>query len=179
MQSKIAEEETKVSGLVDIDLAPFRTRVNDVETTNRKLRENKVKADLRAQFEAKQKEADALTSKIDAIERIKKQKTLESKAKLPIPGLDLDDARRVVFNGIPFEQVNTAAQLQVSVAVGLALNKGLPILLIRRGSDLDPDSLKIVSEMAAGANAQVWLETSRTDAPVSIIMEDGHVKEEK
>jgi len=29
--------------------------------------------------------------------------------------------------------------------------------------------------MAEQADAQVWLETSRTDAPVSVVMDDGHI----
>lgn len=169
--------QEKLKDLIDIDLAPFHQQARAAEETNRKLRDNQAKAALRAQFNAKQKEADQLTDQIDALE--KEKRAAISSAKFPVPGLSLDDTRQVIFNGIPFDQASTAEQLRVSVSIGLALNKNLRILLIRRGSDLDPDSLALVADMAAKADAQVWLETSRTDAPVSVIMDDGHIQGEQ
>jgi len=173
-KEKIHNDAVAVSdGLKDVDLAPFQEQARNVESNNRKIRENKVKSELRAQFTAKQKESEQLTEQIEALE--KQKRAAVSSAKFPVPGLTLDDARNVIFNGIPFDQASTAEQLRVSVSIGLALNKNLRILLIRRGSDLDPESLKLVAEMAEQADAQVWLETSRTDAPVSVVMDDGHI----
>jgi DNA repair exonuclease SbcCD ATPase subunit len=172
-QSESVEAAKQCAELKDIDLSPFQEKARTVEATNRKIRENKAKAELRAQFTAKQKESEKLTEQIETLE--KKKRAAVSGAKFPVEGLSLDDARNVIFNGIPFDQASTAEQLRVSVSIGLALNKNLRILLIRRGSDLDPDSLKLVADMAQEADAQVWLETSRTDAPVSVIMDDGRI----
>lgn len=168
-----ADCRNQIAGLQDIDLAPFQEQARNVESTNRKIRENKTKADLRSQFNAKQKESEKLTEQIEALE--KQKRSAVSSAKFPVDGLTLDDSRRVIFNSIPFDQASTAEQLRVSISIGLALNKNLRILLIRRGSDLDPESLKLVADMAEKADAQVWLETSRTDSPMSVIMDDGHV----
>ncbi len=115
-----------------------------------------------------------MTTKLEALEASKRLAI--QNAKFPVPGLSLGDMGEVMFDGLPFEQANTAKQIEVSVAVGLAMNTKLKILLIRRGSDLDPNSLKLVADLAAKADAQVWLETSRTDVPISVIMEDGHVQ---
>lgn len=172
-QKSASDSKDQISGLQDTDLAPFQEQARNVELTNRKIRENKTKADLRLQFNAKQKESEKLTEQIEALE--KQKRSAVASAKFPVDGLTLDDSRKVVFNGIPFDQASTAEQLRVSISIGLALNKNLRILLIRRGSDLDPESLKLVAEMAEKADAQVWLETSRTDAPMSVVMDDGHV----
>lgn len=172
-QAEMISASAKAANLKDIDLAPFQEQARNVESNNRKIRENKVKTELRTQFTAKQKESEQLTEQIEALE--KQKRAAVASAKFPVSGLTLDDARNVIFNGIPFDQASTAEQLRVSVSIGLALNKNLRILLIRRGSDLDPESLKLVAEMAEQADAQVWLETSRTDAPVSVVMDDGHI----
>lgn len=167
--------EKIVEALKDRDLSVFKTQLATAESHNRKLRENKAKEEVRKQFAAKEKESEALTAKLDALAKQKRQTI--ANAKFPIEGLGLDDTRNVTFDGLPFEQASTALQLRVSVAIGLALNKKLPVLLIRRGSDLDEESLKLVAEMAEQAQAQVWLERVGADGNVSVIIEDGHVQE--
>lgn len=164
----------EVSALVDVDLAPFKSRAAEAEERNRRIRTNAAKTDLRAQHKTKAEESDKLTRQIQKLE--KEKKAAIQGAKWPVAGLGLSDTREVLWNDLPFKQANTAEQIRVSVAVGLAMNAKLRILLIRRGSDLSPKSLKLVAELAAQANAQVWLETSRTDVPASVVMEDGCVQ---
>lgn len=161
--------------LKDEDLAPFQAKVSEVEQTNFKIRNNRAKKELREQARAKEKASEALTAQIEEVEG--KKRNLLTDAKFPVPGLGLDDLGNVTFDGIAFAEANTASKIRVSVAIGLALNKELRVLLIRQGSELDPDSRQILAEMAEAAQAQVWLETSRTDAPVSVVMEDGHAVE--
>lgn len=51
------------------------------------------------------------------------------------------------------------------------------IRLIRDGSLLDEDSMKIVQDMAEAAGAQVWIEVVSTDrGRCSVIIEDGEVQ---
>jgi hypothetical protein len=77
---------------------------------------------------------------------------------------------------VPFAQGSSAEQLRVSVAMGLAMNPRLGVLLIRDASLLDDDSMAIVAEMAATANAQVWLERVGDGAECSVVIEDGSVR---
>ncbi len=159
--------------LMDINLAPFREKVSKVEADNRKMRENKLRSATQLSFRAKEKEADELTKQIDALDSKRKKKT--ASAKYPIEGL-MFEAGGVTFDGIPFDQCSSAKQLRVSVAIGLALNPTLKVLLIRDGSLLDEDSMKLVAEMAAKADAQVWMERVGVDASTSVVIEDGSVK---
>jgi len=174
LETAVSQNAEKAATLKDIDLAPFSQNVKDAEDRNAKIRANKTRQELRDQYKAKVAEAEKLTASIEALEKQKRAAVQAST--FPVPGLSLSDTREVLLDGLPFSQANTAKQLEVSVAVGLAMNTKLKVLLIRRGSDLDPNSLKLIADLAAKADAQVWLETSRTDVPVSVVMEDGHVQ---
>lgn len=166
--------EAVVAGLKDLPTDGFLNRLQEVEETNRKIRCNEARKSVVQKYKEKIKSAEDLT---DALVRLDSQKRERiNTAKYPIEGLAFDLAGGVEWQGIPFEQCSSAEQLRVSVAIGLALNPKLKILLIRDGSLLDPDSLKIIGEMAAKADAQVWLERVGVDAATSVIIEDGHVQ---
>ena len=60
--------------------------------------------------------------------------------------------------------------------MGLALNPTLRVLLIRDGSLLDDDSMRLIAEMAAKADAQVWLERVGEGDKSAIIIEDGQIR---
>lgn len=171
---KSAVAQAEVAKLVDVDLAPFRQRLLDVETSNSKFRKNKLRAEFVDKLRVKAKESDDLTKKLDAID--KEKRNAITAAKYPVEGLSIGETGDVLFNGLPFEQGSTAEQLRVSVAIGLALNSKLRVLLVRRGSDLDEESLKMVADMAATAGAQIWLERVGEDGATSVVIEDGHVK---
>ncbi len=91
-------------------------------------------------------------------------------------GLSLSDDGPT-YNGQLIEQVSTSERLRISVAMGLALNPKLKVLLVHEGNDLDDDGLKLLAEIAAEHEAQVWLERIAGAAEgVSIVIEDGAVK---
>jgi len=96
-------------------------------------------------------------------------------ADIPIQGLSLADGA-VTYAGLPFDQASSAEQLRVSVAMGLAANPGIRVLLIRDGSLLDADSLDMVADMAAKHDAQVWIERVGEGAECQVIIEDGMVR---
>ena len=81
------------------------------------------------------------------------------------------------FRSIPFSQASEAEKIKASMAIGLALNPQLRVLLIRDGSLLDSDSLKTIGEMAANADAQIWIERVGDGDEVSVVIEDGAVVE--
>lgn len=164
-----------VEGLKDEDLAVFRGRISEIETVNLKVRKNKEVDVIVSDLKTARKESDALSDKIDKLE--KEKRLAVQNAKFPVEGLTLSDTREVEFKGIPFDEVNTADQLRVSVAMGLAMNPKLRVLLVRQGNDLDADNLRLIGEMAQAAEAQVWLERVSEEGDVAVIIEDGHVKE--
>ncbi len=83
----------------------------------------------------------------------------------------------VTYNNIPFNQCSSSEQLRVSLVMGLAMNPKLKVILIRdgcrpavnqAGSLLDKDNFTMIAEMAAVADAQVWVEKVGEDEDVSI-----------
>lgn len=156
------------------DLAPFRARIAEVEATNRKVRENRARAELGRELDQRRAESQRLTDAIEAIDRAKAEAI--AAARMPVEGLGFDATGLVTLHGLPFDQASQAEQIKVSVAMGLALNPTLKVLLVRDASLLDADSLALVAQMAQEADAQVWLEEVESDDPCAIEIVDGAVK---
>jgi len=138
------------------------------------VRVNRRRAELLSDAAKIKATADELTRQIDAIDNAKAQAMAD--AKWPVAGLGFSDTG-VTYQGLPLEQASSAEQLRVSVAIGLAFNPKLKIILIRDGSLLDADSLALVANMAAEADGQVWLEVVGNREDCAVVIEDGSVKE--
>lgn len=157
-----------------IDVAPLIARLTNLDQTNAKVRANQQRAEVAAAVEAKKKQSDELTAQIDAIKTQKAERI--AAAQMPVPGLSFGDAG-VLLNGLPLDQASAAEQLRVSVAIGLAMNPRLRVLLIRDASLLDQDSVRMVAEMAQQAGGQLWLERVETDQATTVVIDDGQVME--
>ncbi len=159
-----------------VECQPILDRINSAEGTNQKVRGNRERNRIVTAHTEAHADSDELTYKIEQIDD-DKQRAM-SEAKWPVDGLGFNEAG-VTMNSLPFEQASSAEALRVSVAIGLALNPELPVLLIRDGSLLDESSLRMLAEMAeAKEDGQVWVERAGEGAECSVIIEDGHVKAE-
>ncbi len=65
------------------------------------------------------------------------------------------------------------------MALGLAMNPKLKVLLIKDGSLLDEDNLAMISKMAEKAGGQIWIERVGLGKEMTVILEDGEVKSAK
>lgn len=159
-----------------VDLSKIETKMGEIEKENAKVRANKAKKDLKTRLDERTADAQKLTERLEAIDRAKSE--ILKAAKFPIVGLSIDD-HGVTFEGLPFSQASQAQKIRVSVAIGLAMNPKLRVMLIRDGSLLDDDSLSIISEIAESNDAQFWIERVGDGAECSVVIEDGEVREEK
>ena len=112
------------------------------------------------------------TAALEGIEA--KKKTAISEAKFPVDGLSFDKGS-VLYKGVPLSQSSSAEAMSVSVAMGIAMNPDLRIMLIRDGSLLDDDHMEALEKMAAESDLQVWLE--KVGDAGSVVIEDGEIKE--
>jgi chromosome segregation ATPase len=127
-QAEAAEAAAK-----DQDMAQFAKQIAELDALNVKVRSNKFRAAAVARVRELSSRVDGLTADIDAIDG-KKCKAVAA-VQYPIAGLGIDAASgAVTLNGLPLEQASSAEQLRVSVAIGLALNPKLKVVLIRDGS---------------------------------------------
>jgi len=167
------ESEEVLSDMTEIDVAPLTEALNQLEGTNAKIRANNNISALSDQLQVKTAESAAMTARINKVDSQKAD--MLSKADMPVDGLSFGEDG-ITFNGIPFNQCSGAEQLRISLAMGLAANPTLKVILIRDGSLLDEDSLKLVGDMAEEADAQVWIERVGEGEEVSVIISDGEVQ---
>ena len=162
----------EVDAAVDEDVDAIAKQLSDIESANRKARENAEHKRREAEAGKLEDGYEALTEQLAQAENLKRE-AIQS-ASYPVDGLTVDDDG-VRLNGLPWSQASSAEQLRCSVAMGLALNPKLKVLLIRDGSLLDESSLRMVAEMASEAGGQVWLERVSRGDEVTVLIEDGEV----
>ena len=154
------------------DPADLKARIDAAITTNTAVRKNREGATLRAELDTAKRAVAEVETEVRELDEERRQRI--AAAKLPVPGLTLGDDG-VNLNGVPFEQASQAEQLRASLAIGIASNPELRLMLIRDGSLLDEDGLRLVAEMAESADVQVLLEKVGTDGTGAVLIEDGEV----
>ena len=177
LQSKAREAGKKLAAKVeackDEDTTEVEAVIEGAEEANRKVRAVADRERAGAQHDKLAAAMVILNRKIESIDE-EKAEAIQS-AKYPIDGLQVTDDG-VELNDLPFEQASSAEQLRCSVGMGLALNPELKVLLVKDGSLLDEDSLKLIAEMATAADAQVWIERVGKGDECTVIIEDGAIE---
>ena len=155
------------------EIATMKEKLDSLEETNQKIAtaDKTIYDDMI--WGQKNAEYGELTRKIVAVDEEKKTKLAE--VKMPIDGLGWDE-EGVSYNNIPFNQLSGAEQLKISMAIAMASNPKLKVVLIKDGSLLDQDSLKVIEEMAKEKDWQIWCESVDSSGKVGIYIEDGEIK---
>lgn len=167
--------EASVAGLQDVDTAALLERIRGAEAINRQVRENHERRAVAAEHAVADRQSGELTVQIEAVDQQKAEAI--ASARMPVQGLGFDAAGVVTLNGLPLDQASAAERLRVSVAIGLAMNPRLRVLLIRDASLLDRASMRLVADMARQAGAQLWVERVEVDEQTTVLIEDGQVVE--
>ena len=157
-----------------VDAKAIHAKMDDAENINLRIRGHKAYVVLDKELAELRKQSQLLSAQMTKITD-NKGKSL-AKAKFPIKGLAIDDDG-VTFEGIPFVQCSSAQRIRISVAIGLAMNPKLRVLLIREGSLLDSKNLGMIAEMAMKAKAQIWIERVSKGKECSVIIENGEILE--
>lgn len=172
-QKEGKELQDKVSILVDPDITQFNSDLLALETTNKKIRQAKEYNQLAKELTTKQQEAEKHTAKIKQYDETKQKALLE--AKFPVDGLSFSE-NGISYKGIPFSQCSSEERLRVSLAIAMAQNPKLKVILLRDGSLFDSKNMKVIEELAAENGYQVWVEKVDDSGKVGIVIEDGMVK---
>ncbi len=165
--------EAKTANMVEANTAALLEQIRGAESINRLVRENHQRAAVAGEHALVERQAGALTQEIEAIDQ--KKADAIAAARMPVPGLGFGADGVVTLNGLPLDQASAAERLRVSVAIGLAMNPRLRVLLIRDASLLDRESMRQVAEMAKAAGAQLWVERVEVDDQTTVLIEDGQV----
>lgn len=168
----VAEWTPKVAKMVDPDIGVIQTEMRNIEGRNEAARRRRERKRLAGSLEtARDAERAAARTSEDA--EASRERAL-SEAELPVKGLRFDEDG-VTLNGIPFDQASTAEQIRASVAMGLAQNPTLRVMLVREGSLLDAESMTLLAELAEEWDAQLIVERVTDGNGVGITIEDGEV----
>jgi DNA repair exonuclease SbcCD ATPase subunit len=171
---KNRERLAEASALPDPkDPSVVRAKIDEANSTNVAVRLKKQLDFLIAQVAVLEIEAADHSKAIDESD-VRKSDAI-AKAEMPVPGIGFGDGC-VMLNGVPFEQASSAEQLRAAVGLTMAANPRLRVILIRDGSLLGTEAMRILSEMATTHDFQVWVETVESHRPGAIIIEDGMVK---
>lgn len=168
----LRSKKIEVEGLADPDTSSIDAQISAASDTNTKIdraAEYRQKAKTLATME---EQHDRISEDIESLDQAKEDAL--SRAQFPISGMRFEDGD-VSFNGVLFDQLSSAEQVKVSLAMAMAMNPQLKVILIRDGSLLDETSLGIVREMAQSRGYQVWLEVVGNRQDATIIIEDGAV----
>lgn len=172
----LEEMRAKAAEMKIVDTAPLVAKLDNLAGLNTMVFENQRRAEDEAKLKVEREKAAALTRKIEDLDARKRAKLEE--ANYPVTGLALTDAG-IEFNGIPFEQSSSAEQLKVSVAIGIAMNPRVRVLLVRDGSLLDDESLAMMRAMADEKGAQLWIERVGKGDECTVVIEDGRIENAK
>jgi len=172
LKGKIQKSESYLSENKVVDTDNLKLQLDAAEETNRKIRQNTKKRETEKSLNTLRKKSSTLSKKLTEITQ--KKSDAISNAKFPVKGLSIEDGI-VTFNGIPFEQCSQAERIKISVAMGIAMNPKLRILLIRDGSALDQNNLEIMAKIADKHKAQVWIERVSKGKECQVVLKDGEI----
>ena len=172
LNERVEVRQKEIDGLQDPDIPEIQNWIKSIEDTNRCIREAGNYQQLQKSIDFHKAQSADLTDALKNHEE-KKRKSLQQ-ARYPIHGLEIGD-EYVIYNGIPFSQLSDSEALRVSLAVAMAMNPDLRVILIKNGSLLDSDSLTIIQNMAKEKDYQVWIECVDESGDVGIVIEDGEV----
>ena len=178
VQGQVAEAADVVKMMTPEDVDEVRTQMAEIDATNKKIMENKAYEEKKAEVKATETRANRLSAKIEQIDKQKSE--MIEKADWPVEGLEFDEDS-VIYQGLPFMQINAAERSVVSAQIGMALNPTLRLLVVMDGSRLDLDTLKRLEELCIEKDFLMIIEfVTRTDADerlCSAVIEDGRLKD--
>jgi hypothetical protein len=159
-----------------VEVSELSTRISEAQQENsRRAHHARIRSELAlasAELEKSQAAADALTAQM--AERTKQKTDAIARADMPVSGLAFGDGE-VLFNGFALADASTAEQDEVSFGIAIAANPRLRIAMIRHGSLHDAKSLARIERLAIEKDVQVFIESVRTNSPIGIVLDAGHV----
>jgi hypothetical protein len=172
-EGNAAYEELQTLPEKPIDLAPLMAAVEQIEERNAQSRLIREYHDVGREFQQAVTNVDAATKIIAEIDAEKERMVRE--AALPVQGLGVDDDG-VTFDGIPLSQASESQRLKTSVAIQMALNPSIRVMLIDNGNALDADNLALLQQMAEEHDYQIWMTWVGDSERAQVIIEDGEAR---
>lgn len=172
-RKRLSDVESAAKKMERADTESITKRIKEAAGINAKVQKNREKQKLTAAHAEQDTRAESLTSAIEALrsDRLK----MIAEANWPVDGLGFSDDG-VTLNDLPLEQASSEEQLRLSMAIAMQMNPKFPVALIREGSLIDDEQMKVIAQMADAAGGQVWVERVGKDESCTVVIEDGMVE---
>jgi energy-coupling factor transporter ATP-binding protein EcfA2 len=165
-----------------IDSAAIRTQYDDIETTNRAVREKLAFNEVKAEHDAAVAKHATLEADLKAVKKDKFDGL--AKAVFPHPALSVNDDY-VLVDGTPFISANSGAVSLVALAIAISgehSDEELRLVILKDGDWLDSKSLAAADKMIADKGFFGLVDRGRPDMPnvpgIDVIeLSDGQVAE--
>ena len=164
----------KADALTEADTDSIKQQIESASSTNDKIRANMAARNMKKEIAGCEKRLKGIADKLDGL--IAEKKDLISNAKFAIPGLALSEDD-ITVDGIRFENLASGDQTEISVAMALAMQPELHVVLIHGGSLLDEKHLKNIARMAKESNTTILMEVVGSGPEIDIFLEDGQIAE--
>lgn len=135
---------------------------NDREAAGRRKQTLETIENLKVELDKLKEDAEAQTKALTDIERHKS----DLLSQLPINGLEVKDGE-ILRNGIPFDRLNTAQQVEIAVEIAKLRAADLGVICVDRIECLDSETLKAFKDSALASGLQLFV-TKVTDDQFSI-----------
>jgi len=178
LQTLQADLERELGSHLEIlwqDPAEVEDKIKALGDTNEAIRRNNQKRQAVVDYEIHCSAYRDLGDEVKQVEGQKARKMAE--AVMPVEGLTIQ-SDGLAYGGIPLGQVNSAKQLEVCVAISMAMNPELKVLRID-GNALDTESLLTIGKLVDNQGYQVWIEKVSDDNTIGFYIEDGQLVNEK
>lgn len=163
-------ETAQTTKLVIYPTTEIEKQIADIEETNAKIRENLNKKKAIEDAKDARTECDKLTAKVEAVRE--KRKALLSSAKMPLPGLSVENGE-LVLNGKNWDCMSSSEQMKAATAIIKALNPLCGFLLLDKLECMDIKTLTEFNIWLKGENLQAIATRVSKGEECSIIIEDG------
>jgi len=173
--NKALEKECKTTQApAAVDTEPIKQKLRDAEKINADVVKFEAHESAVNDLEFSKAQYKELGEQREAVEAEKRKRT--ETLKMPVDGLEIvEDGLK--YKGRYFDDLNEAKKLEISMAVGMAANPELRIMLTD-GNGLDDESLAMVKKMADSQDYQLWIERVAGDKS-SIIIRDGAIVDQE
>lgn len=175
-QENLINENSTITVLPDEEANNLQVQVDNSEEKNNAIREAKEAVEGGKKYEAKFEEHRLKGEELEKARDEKKQ--LIEAATYPIEGLSVDDDG-VLYNDVPFSQVNDSQKIVIGTLIALALvpEGGIKIIFIKLGSLLDDNALAYLEKVSLEQDAKIIIEFVGEDNKGFKIVEGEIVKE--
>ncbi len=164
--------EKSVDQLHDQSTETIQQQLDEIETTNTKIRANLDKEKANIDSENLKKEYDEHSTKIEQIRS--SRMNLLNNAKLPLQGLSIEQGE-LIYNNQKWDCMSSSEQLIVATAIVKNLNPQCGFVLLDKLEQLDKKSLSEFGEYLQKENLQVIATRVANDDSCTIIIEDGEI----